>query len=77
MVVDSIVLADSTIEAGAQLSWSVVDTGVRVGKDARVGGRLAGRVARDRDLVLIGRDSRIARGTRLASGARLEPGTVT
>jgi len=77
VVTDSIVLADTTIESGAGLSWAVVDTQVVVGRNANVGGRLAGRVARDRDLVLVGRDSRIARDTRLGKGARLEPGSTT
>ena len=77
VVADSVVLADTTIAAGARVSWSVLDTGVEVGRRANVGGRLSGRVARDRDLVLVGRDARIGPGTRLAAGARLEPGTTT
>jgi glucose-1-phosphate adenylyltransferase len=76
VVSDSIVLADSTIQAGARLSWAVVDTGVVIGGKAKVGGRVSGRPARDRDLVLVGRDSRIGRGARLTAGARLEPGST-
>jgi len=80
VVTDSIVLADTTVEAGATVTWSVLDNDVVVGRGARVGGRLggrAGRRARDDDLVLVGRDCRITRGTRLTKGARLEPGSST
>lgn len=76
MVTDSIVLADTTVEAGARLTWSIVDSGVVVGRRAIVGGRLTGRAARDEDLVLVGRDCRIARNARVPRGARLEPGTT-
>jgi glucose-1-phosphate adenylyltransferase len=77
VVTDSIVLADTTIGAGARVTWSVVDTGVVVGRRAIVGARLSGRVAKDADLVLVGRDSQIDGGTHLGRGARLEPGTTT
>ena len=77
VVADSVVLANTTVEAGARVSWSVLDTGVVVGRNASIGGRVPGRAAGDRDLVLVGRDSRLARGTRLGKGARLEPGTTT
>ena len=77
MVTDSIVLADTTVAAGARVTWSILDSDVVVGRSAIVGGRLAGRAARDQDLVLVGRDCRITGSARLPRGARLEPGSTT
>ena len=77
VISDSIVLADATVEAGARVSWSILDTGVVIGRNSNVGGRVSGRAAADRDLVLIGRDARLARNPQLGKGARLEPGTTT
>jgi glucose-1-phosphate adenylyltransferase len=42
---------------------------------ARVGAEPTRRLAHDDDLVLVGRDSRVA--GRIAAGARLEPGSAT
>lgn len=76
LVEDSVVLADCTVEAGAQVRTSVLDTGVRVGRDARIGAPPAGTRLTDAAIALVGSDSTISRGTVLPAGARLEPGTT-
>lgn len=74
VVRDSVVFADTVIEAGARLDWAVVDRDCVLGRNAAVGAP-----ATDIDdpdgVVLIGRGSRLGPGTELAAGARLEPGS--
>jgi len=76
VVSDSIVLADTTIAAGAKVSWSILDSGVHVGERARLGGRPAGDLPTDDELSLVGKDARIGKDVVLRKGARLEPGTT-
>jgi glucose-1-phosphate adenylyltransferase len=70
---DSVVMEDCVIRAGAVVRTTVLDERCVVGERARVGGEPAGRLARDEDVVLVGRDSRV--GADVAAGARLEPGS--
>ena len=75
-VSNSVVFADTTVRAGAQVHWSIVDTGCEIGPDARVGD--PGTVPLDDadQVTMVGRDSLVGGGVRLAAGSRLEPGTV-
>lgn len=75
-VEDCVVFADTVVRRGAEIVHAVVDERCDVGGGAVVGERPRARVARDEDVVLVGRDCRIGRG-RLAAGARLEPGSTT
>ena len=70
---DSVVMEDCVIRAGAVVRTTVLDERCVVGERALVGGEPAGRLPRDEDVVLVGRDSRI--GADVAAGARLEPGS--
>ncbi|MDT0183785.1 sugar phosphate nucleotidyltransferase [Microbacterium sp. ARD31] len=70
---DSVVMEDCVIRAGAVVRTTVLDERCVVGERARVGGEPAGRLARDEDVVLVGRDSRIRAD--VAAGSRLEPGS--
>ena len=70
---DSVVMEDCVIRAGAVVRTTVLDERCVVGERALVGGEPAGRLARDEDVVLVGRDSRI--DADVAAGARLEPGS--
>jgi glucose-1-phosphate adenylyltransferase len=70
---DSVVMEDCVIRAGAVVRTTVLDERCEVGERARVGGEPARRLARDEDVVLVGRDSRIRAD--VAAGARLEPGS--
>ncbi|MDR7253676.1 glucose-1-phosphate adenylyltransferase [Nocardioides sp. BE266] len=70
---DSVVMEDCVIRAGAVVRTTVLDERCEVDAGARVGGEPSGRLARDEDVVLVGRDSRV--GGEVASGARLEPGS--
>jgi glucose-1-phosphate adenylyltransferase len=73
---DSVVFADTFVRAGAEVSWTVVDSGCEVGEDAVVGDPDA-KALEDPDAVtLVGRGSTVGRGVRVAAGARLEPGTT-
>lgn len=75
-VTDSVILADSTVEPGASVAWSVVDTGCLVGRDARVGAPDANGAEDPEAVTLVGKDSRVGPGVQLEAGARLEPGTT-
>jgi glucose-1-phosphate adenylyltransferase len=75
-VVDSVVFADSTVEARASVAWSVVDTHCVVGRDARVGDPEAPGTEDPAAVTLVGRDCRVGAGVSLKPGARLEPGTT-
>lgn len=74
-VADSIVHADVMVEAGATVHAAIVDTGCRIGMDARVGP--SRRRAHAQNLTLLGRDCQVAAGHTVDPGARLEPGTTT
>jgi glucose-1-phosphate adenylyltransferase len=71
---DSVIMEDCVIRAGAVVRTTVLDERCEVAPGARVGAEPAGRLARDEDLVLVGRDSRV--GGEVPAGARLEPGSA-
>jgi glucose-1-phosphate adenylyltransferase len=73
VVRDSVVMEDCVIRAGAEVRTAVLDERCEVLPGARVGGEASGRLVRDEELVLAGRDCRI--GGEVAAGSRLEPGT--
>jgi glucose-1-phosphate adenylyltransferase len=73
VVRDSVVMEDCVIRAGAEVRTAVLDERCEVLPGARVGGEGSGRLVRDEELVLAGRDCRI--GGEVAAGSRLEPGT--
>ena len=71
---DSVIMEDCVIRAGAVVRTTVLDERCEVASGARVGAEPAARLARDEDLVLVGRDSRV--GGEVPAGARLEPGSA-
>ncbi|KRE94635.1 hypothetical protein ASG76_09475 [Nocardioides sp. Soil774] len=71
---DSVVMEDCVIRAGAVVRTTVLDERCEVAARARVGAEPTRRVAHDDDLVLVGRDSRVAGS--VGAGARLEPGSA-
>jgi glucose-1-phosphate adenylyltransferase len=70
---DSVVMEDCVIRAGAVVRTAVLDERAEVAARARVGAEPSTRRARDEDVVLVGRDSRVA--GQVDAGARLEPGS--
>ena len=70
---DSIVMEDCVLRAGSVVRTTVLDERCEVGERTRVGTEPSGRLARDEDVVLVGRESRVTAD--VASGARLEPGS--
>jgi glucose-1-phosphate adenylyltransferase len=76
LVQDSVIFEDCRIERGARVSTCVVDEACTIGRDAVVGALPSSRIARDDDVVLIGRDTTIGRDAAIAAGGRLEPGTT-
>jgi glucose-1-phosphate adenylyltransferase len=70
---DSVLMDDCVVRAGAVVRTSVLDERCDVAPKARVGSEPSTRLARDDDLVLVGRDSRVE--GEVAAGARLEPGS--
>ena len=76
VVQDSVVFAQTVVEAGAEVRGAVVDSRCTIARGARVGEAPPGSRIGDDRLVLVGRDSRVARGAVVAPGARLEPGST-
>ena len=77
MVRDSVVFADTVVEAGATVDWAIVDERCRIGAGARIGEPAEGATPVDPDLVsVIGREARVSAGAVLEPGSRLEPGTA-
>lgn len=75
-VSDSVLLGDTVVEAGAVIEWAVLDHGVSVGAESRVGAWPGDADAvEDDEVALVGADSVIAPRAVLERGARLEPGT--
>lgn len=70
---DSVLMEDCVVRAGAVVRTSVLDERCEVAARARVGAESSARLARDEDVVLVGRDSGVA--GHVAAGARLEPGS--
>lgn len=70
---DSVVMEDCVIRAGAVVRTTVLDERCEIAARARVGSDPTGRLARDEDVVLVGRDCVVA--GEVAAGARLEPGS--
>ncbi|SFA96176.1 glucose-1-phosphate adenylyltransferase [Nocardioides alpinus] len=70
---DSVIMEDCVVRAGAVVRTTVLDERSSVAARARVGAEPTARLARDEDVVLVGRDSVVT--GRVAAGARLEPGS--
>jgi glucose-1-phosphate adenylyltransferase len=73
---DCVIFADVRIERGARVSTSIIDERCVIGRDAVVGAMSSNRVARDEEIVLMGRDSQVGLDVGVAAGSRLEPGTT-
>ena len=65
---------DVVIRSGAVVQTAVVDERSEIRRTARVGAVPAARLARDEDIVLVGRGSVVE--SPVDAGARLEPGTT-
>jgi glucose-1-phosphate adenylyltransferase len=75
-VEDCVIFGDVHVKRGARVSTSIVDERCVIGRDAVVGAMSSLRVARDEEIVLVGRDSQVGDDVGVAAGARLEPGTT-
>ena len=76
VIEDSVLLGDTLVEAGARVRTAIIDTGVRIGRDVRVGDTPAGTRLTEGAVTLVGKDSQISPGTALQPGARLDPGAT-
>ena len=76
LVEDSVIFADVRIQRGARVNTSIIDERCSIGRDAVVGAMSSNRIARDEEIVLMGRDSAVGHDVGVAAGARLEPGTT-
>jgi glucose-1-phosphate adenylyltransferase len=74
-VEDCVLFQDVVVEKEARVTTSVVDDRCRIGRDSTVGALPDSRLARDEDVVLVGKDSTVAPDAGVGPGARLEPGT--
>jgi glucose-1-phosphate adenylyltransferase len=75
-VEDCVIFGDVHIKRGARVNTSIVDERCVISRDAVVGAMSSYRVARDEEIVLVGRDSAIGSDVGVPGGARLEPGTT-
>lgn len=76
VVEDSVIGRGVVVQAGATVRTAIVDDGCRIGRGAEVGQAPAATRARDKDIVMLGRQTRVKAGTVVPAGARLEPGTT-
>ncbi|AZG44599.1 Glucose-1-phosphate adenylyltransferase [Gordonia insulae] len=74
-ITDSIIFSDTVVRRGARVSWSIVDERVRIGEDARVGGRPRTRPVPTDRITLVGMDTLITRGARVPLGTRIGAGS--
>ena len=72
-VEDAVLFDDVVVRRGAQVRTALVDQRAELARGARVGATPSGRVAKDDELVLVGRDCVV--GGEVAPGGRLEPGS--
>ena len=75
-VEDSVLFSDCRVERGARVTTTVADDRSVFARDSVVGELPSGRVVRDEEVTLVGRDSVVGRGQHVGGGARLEPGTT-
>jgi glucose-1-phosphate adenylyltransferase len=73
-VSDSVIFEGVVIRSGAVVHTAIVDEHTQIRRTARVGAVPAARLARDEDIVLVGRGSVVE--SPVDAGARLEPGTT-
>jgi glucose-1-phosphate adenylyltransferase len=73
-VADSVIFGEVVVRAGAVVQTAIVDDHTELRRTALVGAVPSARLARDEDIVLVGRDCVI--DGPVAAGARLEPGTT-
>jgi glucose-1-phosphate adenylyltransferase len=68
VVKDAVVLANSVVKAGATVSYSIIDENVTIGENAKIG------VDKDpnAEIVVLGRDIKVANGICVASGQKHE-----
>lgn len=66
-VSDSVLMGDTIIESGACVNYSIIDTGVHIGKNATVGKEKADGV----EIAVIGEDVEIADGVSVDAGAMI------
>jgi glucose-1-phosphate adenylyltransferase len=76
VVEDCVIFGDVLIERGARVNTSIVDSRCTIGRDAVVGAMSSNRIARDEEIVLMGRDSTIGADVGVPAGSRMEPGTT-
>jgi len=70
---DAIVMQDTVVRAGAMVQFAIVDSGVTIGKEAKVGQKPKGEAPTTEELTLIGMGARIKRGEQVKRGERREP----
>jgi len=74
-VEDCVLFDDVRVERGAVVHHAIVDERAVIGRGAVVGRKPTARIARDEDIVLVGKGSQVGPKVRVEAGARLEPGT--
>ena len=72
-VTDSVIFSDTVVRAKAQVSWSIVDEGVTIGKGAVVGGRPRKRPVPSESITMIGTGARVRGGGTVKMGEQVAP----
>ncbi|WP_426245308.1 glucose-1-phosphate adenylyltransferase family protein [Nocardioides sp. LHG3406-4] len=76
VVEDAVLFADVRVARDATVTTGVLDDDVVVARGAHVGAAPSHRLARDDEVVLVGKGSVIGPGATLPAGARVEPGST-
>ena len=72
-VTDSVIFSDTVVRAKAQVSWSIVDEDVTIGKGAVVGGRPRKRPVPSESITMIGTGARVRGGGTVKMGEQVAP----
>lgn len=75
-VANAIILHDTVIRSGANISYAIVDRDVEIGRDARIGEEPKNELPTTEELVLIGEGVLIPEGKTLGTGERVDATTA-
>ncbi len=77
IVRNAIIFHDTVVRAGATVQFAIIDTGVTIGKEAKVGAKPKASAPTSEELVLIGMGAKVKGGETVKRGGRRKPRIAT